>query len=355
MEQIKEYFEIIDKLRTLYQSDTILQSEITNLSQQTAVFRNQRNTVRILSILNPILDRIQNRIEQVDLIPLTTVQEKILDVYGFSKILGKNFKNYRELIVNNILNEPVTAQIQIQQLTTEINNLRTKPAKILAQIQPISSIEIKPTLKKNEGIIEVTFVEGVSIDNFADAKTLMSDWFLIVDGYSRVLGIQKTDFEIISITKASPTKIKIKSIATGTALALSIVTGLLQLEQRIVGNKVIIEQIRQNPIAQDSAKVYIKDIEKSMKDEIAKEIERLVEEKVKEHKIADRNGDIKTSLKKGIEKQYNFIVNGGEINIYLGESAKNTPEIATLENTKKDIKELKEKYNNLKKIEQNNK
>jgi len=351
MEQIKEYIEIIDKLKTLFQSDAILQREITALSQQNNVFRTQRNAVQIINVLNPIFDRIQNQIEQIDLIPLTTVQEKILEVYGLNKILGKNFKAYREEIVNSIQKNPSTTQVQIQKLTADINNLRTRPAQIFAQIHPISTIDIKPTLKKNEGIIELIFDEGVSIDNFADAKNLMADWFLIIDGYSRVLGIQKTDFEIISITKASPTKIKIKSVATGTALALSIVTGLLQLEQRIVGNKVLVEQVRQNPVAQDSAKAYIKEIEKSMKEEISKEVERLVEEKIKEHKIANGNGDIKTSLKKGIEKQYNFIVKGGEVNVYLGEEGKTNQDLITLENTKKDIKELQHKYNNLKKIE----
>lgn len=352
MEQIKEYFEIIDKLRELYQSDATLQVEITTLQQQTAAFRNQRNAVQILNVLNPILDRIQIRVEQVDLIPLTTVQVKILEVYALDKILGRNFKKYRKTFTDSIQKTPTTAQQQVLQLIADLNNLRTKPAQIISQIQPISNIEVKPTLNKNEGIIELTFDNGVSIENFADAKILMSDWFLIIDGYSRVLGLQKTDFEIISITKASPTKIKIKSIATGTALALSIVTGLLQLEQRIIGNKVLVEQVRQNPIAQDSAKAYIKDIEKSMKEEIAKEIDRIVEEKLKEHKIAGGNGDIQTSLKKGIEKQYNFIVNGGEVNIYLGESEKNNPDLISLENTKKDIKQLQEQYSDLKKIEQ---
>ena len=37
MEQLTEYFEIIEKLRILYQSDTVLQTEISNLQQHSEI------------------------------------------------------------------------------------------------------------------------------------------------------------------------------------------------------------------------------------------------------------------------------------------------------------------------------
>jgi len=347
MEQLKQYYEVIQLLQTAFPAGSTLQTEATNLNQQMNSLRNS-NAIQIRAGLSPGFSKISSALKSFDITKLTAVQEKILEIYNFSDILNGGFDIKSSKLLAQADQNPKTAQGNVQKLFAELNALFTKPAQIMAQLQPFASIDTRPTIGDDEGIIELVFDGDVSIGDFAEAKQMMNDWFLIVDGYSRLLGIQKTEFEIYAITKASPTKLKIKAAATTTALVLAIVSGLLDIEERIVGNKVLIEQVKQKSLAPDDAqKKFIKEIEKSIKETVSKEVDRIVTEKLAEYKIGEGQGDVETSLKKSVEKQYNFVVNGGEVNIYIEEEGTSQESIKALETKKEKVKELKQQYDSL--------
>ena len=205
---------------------------------------------------------------------------------------------------------------------------------------------------QGEGIIEIVFKEAVSIDNISDAKEQINDWFLILDGYASALGIRREDFEIISITKSSPTRIKIKAALTNIGLFLSVVTSLLAIEKSIFERTMLIEKLQANPLTDKNFQQQFIDSAKKSLETIADEkINEIIDEKLKERGID--NGAIKTSFKKSIERQYNFIINGGEVYIQInnGEYKK---ELDTLANTKKELRKLKDESKERKAIDENN-
>ncbi|MBK8586676.1 MAG: hypothetical protein IPN88_15120 [Bacteroidetes bacterium] len=170
-------------------------------------------------------------------------------------------------------------------------------------------------------------------------------------GYARLLDVRREDYEIISITKSSPAKFKIKTNIKNAALVLGIVTSLLLIEKTVLENRLMIEKLKQNNLVPDPEiqKRFIEDAEKHIDEKIKDGINKLVDQKLKEHNVQQGNGDIKNNLSKSIENQYNFIINGGNVNIQVidGQIRK---QVDVLEKTKEELKQIKEAYEDQKVI-----
>jgi len=352
MEQLKQYFDVIQQLQNHLQNNQPLQQAVNGLNQQVSQLKNQRDAGRIKQVLTPILTNLHNQLKAFDTYKLTAIQEDVLKTYGFDKFLGDKYDDTQAELLSKIEQNPTQAQTLVQQFHQELNQLIQRPNQILGQIQPLSQIESSLTFNEDEGVIELIFDGDVGIDDFTDAKKLMSDWFLIIDGYARLIGIQKDEFEIYSISKSSPTKLKIKTAATNAALVLAIVGNLLQIEQRLVGNKVLIEQMKKDSLATpETQQKYIDDVESNMEATKNEEIEKIVEEKMKEFERSNGEGDTESSFRKSIEKQYHFVTHGGTVNVYIESSLEADENIQALEESKAEIKRLREKLINLKQIE----
>lgn len=346
MKQIENVYSVVKQITQVINMPE-LQIEVQNLSRLRQPVINQQSVPQLVATL----DRIIQIVGKIDTTMWSDDHRYIAEKLGLMDLIGERGRRYFENIKNNVLSSNQVDINIISNITNQINQLRTKPTQLLSLLGNFEIESNIDTLKPDEGVVEIVFDGGVAIDDFKEAKDQMSDWFIIIEGYARLLGVSREEFEIINISKNSPTKFKIKTSLTNAGLFLGIVTSLLVIEKTYLENKLTIEKLKSTELVPDNKAqiIFIQTAEKHMDEKIKKEIEDLVDEKIKEFKIPEGNGDIKNNLAKGIENQYNFMINGGTVNIHVIDE-KMKKDVDTLEKAKEEIKLIKTAYENQKAI-----
>lgn len=325
--------------------------ELQNLTRLRATYAT--NPSAYFTQAQAIINKIANAFKSIPYDLWDREHQIIAETLGFSDFLGDKGETFFNNIINTLRTNPGLASTTLQNAITPINNAVNKIVQFQNLIEPFAKSSNVEILQDGFGIIELTFDSNVSIEDFNDAKHQMDDWYLIIDGYARLLNVRREDFEIITISKNSPTKFRIKTAIVNVSAVVGVFATLLSIEKTVLEKKLIIEQLKQNTIISDQGKqeAFIKDAEENIEKEVDAKIEKAVEQKLKEHGIkkGDGNGDINNSLSRSIHNQYNFIVNGGTVNFYVTDG-KVKQAADTLENIKKDIKLIKQKYENQKAI-----
>lgn len=348
MKQIQDIYSVVTQISEVVNAQTI-QAEVQTLTKLRQTF--QANQQNALPQAITAIDKIISLITKINSALWTADHEYVAEKLEIGNLLGERGRHYFEDIKKQLQTNPTAGTNILQTVITEINKLRTKPTQFLTLLQPFELRSNIKLINETEGIIEITFDGNVAIDDFKEAKDQMNDWFLIIEGYAKLLDVRREDFEIISITKSSPAKFKIKTTIKNAALVLGIVSSLLLIEKTVLENRLMIEKLKQNNLVPNTEiqKRFIEDAEKHIDEKIKDGIDKLVEQKLKEHNVQDGNGDIKNNLSKGIENQYNFIINGGNVNIHVidGQISK---QVDALEKTKEELKQIKQAYEDQKAI-----
>jgi hypothetical protein len=346
MAQIQDLFSIVDKIA----KSTYIQSlavETQNLSKISRTY--QTNSSAAVQQTIPILDRIIKILSGIEIGTWAFDNELIAEKLDIKGIVGENGRQFIENIKTQIQNNPATGTSLINSVITELNKLRTKPIQLASLLQPFVINTTLEVINKDEGIIEITFDGKVSITDFKEAKDQMNDWFLTIEGYARILDERREDFEIIGISKSSPAKFKIKTKLKNVALVVSIVTNLLMVEKTVLENRLMIQKLKEQILTNDVdlQRKFIEEAEKNINVKINEGIDRIVNDKMKEYNIAEGEGDVRNNFAKSVQNQYNFVINGGNIDIHvIGGELKQ--EVQTLEKTKVELKQIKEAYENQK-------
>jgi len=348
MRQIQDIYSVVNQISEAVNAQTI-QAEVQNLTKLRQTF--QANQQTAIPQAMTAIDKIISLVTKVNSALWTADHEYVADKLEIGNLIGEKGRRYFEDIKKQLQTNPASGTNILQTVIAEINKLRTKPTQFLTLLQPFELSSNIKLINETEGIIEITFDGNVAIDDFKEAKVQMNDWFLIIEGYARLLDVRREDFEIISITKSSPAKFKIKTSIKNATLVLGIVSSLLLIEKTVLENRLMIEKLKQNNLVPDTEiqKRFIEDAEKHIEEKIKDGIDKLVEQKIKEHNVQEGNGDIKNNLSKGIENQYNFIINGGNVNIHVidGQISK---QVDALEKTKEELKQIKQAYEDQKAI-----
>lgn len=348
MRQIQDIFSVVNQISESFNSQT-LQVESQNIAKIRQTF--QANPQNALSHAIVEIDKIISLVTKIDTSLWTADHEYVADKLEIGNLIGEKGRRYFEDIKKQLQSNPAVGTTLLQTVTTEINKLRTKPTQFINLLQPFELNSNINKLTAEEGIVEIIFDGDVAIDDFKEAKTQMNDWFLIIEGYARLLDVRREDFEIISITKSSPAKFKLKTTLKNATLVLAVVSSLLLIEKTVLENRLMIEKLKQNNLVPDKEiqQRFIEDAEKHIDEKIKDGIDKLVEQKIKEHNVQEGNGDIKNNLSKGIENQYNFIINGGNVNIHVIDTQINK-QVIVLEKTKDELKQIKQAYEDQKAI-----
>lgn len=301
---------------------------------------------RVVDYLDAVID---------DILADITIDDRdgnILQSIGMTFLFKKNrqaiLEESKNAVKQNNANLPTELNSIISRLSATIERV-DEAKKIIAETK---IFDIDTYLTDKDGIIEIVFDGKVAIEDFSDAKKQMEQWQLIIDGYAKALGVSKEDFQIISIVKASPTKFRIRTNLKNTALMLSIFVSLLNIQRGILDNLAMINNLRQSPVTSDEKlnNEFIKRASEELDARIEKEIAEVVEKKLKEQKIGKGNGDIKNSFAKGVQYQYNFINNGGTVNVYIANDSLQD-EAKLLEKVQKEIQTAKNSSASIKQIE----
>lgn len=272
-------------------------------------------------------------------INLSKEEEEILDTWDLTKFVKGNGHHFLTEIQNQITSNPAQAPNIIQKVVTDITQNRAKPIKLNGELKPF---KIKEQISLTQGVLEIIFQGNTEISNISNGKDQFEDWFLIIDGYASIFNIRREDFEIIGISKNSPVKIKLRTTLEIASFIMTIVAGIIVIEQRFSGDRILIEQLKSRTLIESEAQqTFIKTAEEQLSISAKKEVDRLVKEKLNERKInTAENGHIQASFNKGIETQYNFIINGGDVKFILNDPAE-TKKAQELELLKEGVKEIR--------------
>ncbi|HYV94960.1 MAG TPA: hypothetical protein VE978_24510 [Chitinophagales bacterium] len=342
--------EIAEVLRTPNIADN-LTKEIQNLAKARTSTKTNPPGINLEEAIQS-LDRIIGIIAQIKIGQVTPNKDEIIEKLRIGNLVDKRGVEHFTAIKSELENAPVAQKaIIINNTIAELNDLRNIPKQLLNLLQPFITSEKVKFLNENEGIIEIVFDGKVRIEDFGEAKEQMNEWFIIIDGYAKLLGVRREDFEIISISKNSPASFKIKTALTNAMLVLTIVSSLVAIEKTVLEDKLLIEKLKQNSLIPDT-ELQSKFIDTAMlhiDNKVKAGIEEIANQKIIEHKIDEGNGDIKVNLSKGIQYQYNFIVNGGTVNFQIT-NGQVQQQVDSLEKTKVALKQIRENYENQKAI-----
>lgn len=278
---------------------------------------------------------------------------EILKSLNIEKFIGNTGLNTITVLQSQLRANPSNSQTEVQKFVNELNQAKNKPTQILNQLLPFKTESVQ--IQNNEGVIEIIFNGKVKIENVTDGKEQFNDWFLIIDGYAHLFNMKREDFEIINISKNSPTTIKIKTSLEVAAAILGIIASVYTIEQQYASDRIMVEQLKARPLVDDTLQQqFLQEAEGRLSKNVEREINRIVDQKIEEKQIDTKSrGDIVNSFQKGVEKQYNFVINGGEVKFYLGTESENE-QTRDLELKKQEIKELKNKLENIKSLNENN-
>lgn len=236
-------------------------------------------------------------------------QRRILHSLGGAQFADESF--YSSLYEKLEGEEPVASIWQA--LHSQLSGFSQKVNHLYVGLRNVPEEETAISIDSCE--IEVVFQYGASIDNIVEARRQFSRWYQIIEGYARLKSIAKEDYSFIAITKASPTRLRIRVPKDQLAVWLAILTGLFAIEERLIGKKVLIEQIRSISLTEEKRQSeFVDEAERDLKREAEDSVKKLAEDVIgKEKAEPEAHG----FMVKSVENQYVFISNGGTINVTL--------------------------------------
>lgn len=348
MTQIQDFYSIVNQITKTIDLQA-LNAETQNLNKASRLF--QTNPSSALQQINITIDNIIKLISKVQIGVWTGDHDLVVDGLDIKNVIGEKGRLFLEKVKSQIQASPATGPTLISSTIAELNKLRTKPVQLASLLQPF---DLQPEIKfinTDESIIEIIFDGNVAISDFQEARDQMNDWFIIIEGYARFLNVRREDFEIIGMYKSSPSKFKIKTKLKNARFIVNIVTSLLLIEQIVLENRLMIDRLKGQNLVDDIdfQKEFINKAEMNIESKIKEGIEKIIEEKILEHQIGDNNGDVKTNFARSVENQYNFVINGGDINIHVIDGQLKE-EVEALQKNKDELRQIKEAYENQKSL-----
>jgi len=271
----------------------------------------------------------------------TEEEQEILRDFG---ILEYSKETTYFQLQEQVRSSPSETDVIWQKTSRELNQFVAKLQQVFGSLNIFSFRSL--VVPNGLADLEVTFDGKVAINNVVDAKEQFIEWNLILEGYARALGCTKEDFAFVTISKASPTKLRIRTKLEYIGLVLTIITGLIEIEQRFIVKRSAIEQIKTSPtplVDVDADAAYIRRAEEGHAEQAKQEVERLATKSLEQLEVTDH--EARAFFTKGVDHQYQFIVNGGTVNVFLSSPTDPEPQrlLEDLHAEQAKLKQLEER------------
>lgn len=325
---------ILQKMQDILFGESGINADLNDWNSTVTTYK--QTPQHFIPELRSKLSRVQNRVKLFK--HLTASERILLDTLGIPpSIYMGNPPSLDVVTVSTIVDV-------LSSIYSDLNIAKSILSNSIQLLQQLSTLE--PSANGGEGVIEIVFDGGVKIDNVTEGKEQFNDWFIILEGYAQLLDISRDDFEIMEITKSSPTRMKIKTKEAIITTILATIVPLIQLETAYIGQKTTLATLKANPMVEkDLHNQYMLAAQEVLDKKIEKHIEEIVDKKMTEHNSTTEK---KASIHKAVLKQYQFITNGGDVKFYFGDNSAKEEEIAKLEHDKETIKALRDSLNDLK-------
>lgn len=340
--EISNFYGLCSKINIYINNNANITNVIAQYGQQGPQFKNNQTQYQAIAFQH--LDVLMKELSKLE---LRDDELQILGDFGFSKYFGIDNNKYFEAVKSNIAQNVGASYVQLGPILTDINRIKTSFQQLMTSLAPIG--KTSSPIPNDMAKVEIIFAGKTELKNISACKEQMEDLYLVLRGYAQLFGTAPEDFEFQSITKHSPGKITIWTKLERAAVIITIVTGLMAIQKELMDDQMTIEKLKSKEMGDPKMqKDFIKSIEDNYEKQRDEKIEKLVHSELEKRQV--ETGDIKNDFKKGVEKQYNFIINGGSFNFQLSNPTEKQ-KVDELEKLKSDVQKIISGLEEIKRLE----
>lgn len=292
-------------------------------------------------------DALIEAVLKVRLNALNYAQTRFAEHIGLLDLVGQRAKEaIEEVLYKNVIDIATSAQ-KIKKFQDSLSNLLGKMTQVSTGLSPY--VEGAPP-EYDEALIHIRFQHDASINNIVDLKKWGNAWYEIGRGIALINQLPPEDIKIIGASRGSIVYDLVVVYAVANTLT-GIILLVLKVADRVLDIRMKAEELRKMKLSSDNV---VQELKKEAK-KVKEDGQANVLEKIKADKQLD--GEQENALRNAIGKIFDFISNGGEVDVHIKEEeveeaqqgkSKNKRVIAEINKSFKEIKRLEEKSRLLK-------
>lgn len=281
--------------------ETKFQQFATQLNQ--ALTSNQRNTP------NPVQkDALLDALRSFNALELSYSERRLLNSLGYNSFVGDDAVKNIETVLYDENFDPSGVNTKIANLLNEFKAFSTDVKTLASSMSKLPDLD-KHELGDGEELLEITFLDGASIDNVVDFQKWIDNWTMVIRNFSMLYGEAPESARVVFVQKSSPMILDIAAVASVImAIGKAAEYVLSRIEQYLRIQKQVAE-IKKLNLENDQ-------IVAGLAGEADKYAERSAEE-IADKIVADVNvkidGEIRNNLQLGINNLFVFIDQGGRV------------------------------------------
>lgn len=293
---------------------------------------------------NPIKEKIFEINSFFPLASLSDEETQFLKEFNLYDFVGEPANDYLKTIIIESLHDKGVQQRDLRTFLSGVEEAFRRASLLqdsLYLLKPENSTNLPEIeLQDNESIVSIHFQNDCNVTGLKELSSAADDWNKILIELNKLSGNEKIEGNNILFKDIRKGSLHIdipSTVATG-ALLCKCISWILDIQNKYLQNKKLIQEIKENTILKEETK---KQIELEYQGHLEEEREKIANDvysKIKsdsEFHIVDNEQEISVS-KLFINKLNDFIADGGDVNITF--SKKET----------KESKELKVLYEALK-------
>ena len=270
-----------------------------------------------ISELKKKIENIQKKLEPRD---WDNVRLKIFNKLGAQRVLGESgFKNLIKKMLQ-FSNDPHGTSQAIKEFSAQITKLKQNAENAMNSLESLFSE--KETVKEGWNKIQIVFENNVSMDTFQDMIDQSREWNIILQNFQFLFTKPTEKSKLWRIYKASPTVFVIISPMEQTFAIGSIALVALGIVEKLYSIRTLKLEIKKTEMEKEATDKMIEltefQEEKKLNNLIDKEVKEIVTRYIPKSDDTTKRNQAKVSTNYIIKKIYNFIVQGGNVNLVDG-------------------------------------
>lgn len=253
-------------------------------------------------------------LQSLDAIPveqLNIEQSELLEKNGVLKYIGPRGRQYFDDLVRKSSYDPATAANEGRSAITTITNAIQIFANARAAVISTGMEVIPSFAADDDGILSRIHFQGkASIRNVVELEKWSSEWLIISQGLAAAADERPEDIRVVGASTGSVIIWVITSLTVSAILA-QLIKRASTITLNVVEASTAIEQLR-----------HTKVMNKAVEDMMTENLQKLKSEGRSDvvnglltHLDGKINSEVKSKLKKAVDKYFDFVEKGGEIDM----------------------------------------
>lgn len=301
----------VENLKSLAQkmtttlSESAAESHFQQFSSQLkqVLVANQRSTPT-----TELKQKLFEALRTFDTLDLTYSERRLFTTLGYWQFVGQSAVEKIDQILYDENFDPAGVSTAIEALNTEFKSFASDVKSLEKSMSKIPDLD-HADLRDGEDLLEITFLDGTSVDNVVDFQKWIDNWSMIIRNFSMLHGEAPESARVVFVQKSSP---MIMDVAAITAVVLAIGKAAEYVLSRIEQYLRIQKQVEEIKKLKLGNKNIESDLTKEA-DKFAKKSADEITKKIVAEANVDVDGEVTNNLKLGINNLFVFIDNGGRV------------------------------------------